>query len=448
MLGGAAVAADETGVSPAPRDAGRTEAEPGGLDSGRFYLFLHTGQEFWLDESFTHTVDFDTADGFNHALGGGFGYNFNRYWGLEFVAGGTEPDLRQDDRGKVNELSLIRMMPAVRLRYPMGEDGRLVPFLLGGVGYAIADINDSGNARLKLDNDETSIAGLAGFGIEYFVSPNVAIGTAFHYYIHPDTDTRFTGNDVSPPFNDVSSVNLSGFDTLIHVRLYPGQGRQTFGGREQPLKWFLGDGPYDTDEVRVYMNLIGGHTFVGEPDFGGDIKAKAPGDFDATLGGGIGVNLSRHWGFEVMLNHTEENLEEFFAGKIAELGRLAVIPAVRFRWPFLDGRLVPFVTAGVGAAFNTIGDDRILSSFDDGSVGRLPKLRIQNTSIAGSVSAGTEYFLNHHLAVGLAIPYYFYPDWSTGVRELDLAGNTTNYIHDSVNLSGPALLLQIKVLLP
>jgi opacity protein-like surface antigen len=270
-LAGAAVASDQTGGSKPSRDGGRAEnaAEPDGLDSGRFYLFLHTGHDYWLDEDFTSTVEFDTPDGFNLVLGGGFGYNFNRYLGLEFIAGGVEPDLREDTRGKINELSLIRMMPAVRLRYPMGEDGRLVPFLLGGVGYAIADINDSGNARLKLDNDETSIAGLAGFGIEYFVTPNVAIGTAFHYYVHPDTDTRFKANDVAPSFVDHSTVNLSGFESLVHMRIYPGQGRQTFGGGSQPLRWLLADeGPFDTDEVRFYLNLVGGHTFFGDDDFG------------------------------------------------------------------------------------------------------------------------------------------------------------------------------------
>jgi hypothetical protein len=223
---------------------------------------------------------------------------------------------------------------------------------------------------------------------------------------------------------------------LAHLRLYPGQSANAPGGK----RFFLAsEGPFDTDDVRFYIYAIGGHTFLYDENFGDDIEVRAPGDFNATLGGGLGANLSRHWGVEMQLVHTEPNLKRFEEGKIAELSNLTWLPSVRYRYPFLDGQLVPYALAGFGAAFNRINDRR-QPQLD---------LDVNDMSWAATVGVGVEYFLNHHLSVGLSVPFFFYPDWDTEVITRDPAfGPVVSRVRDEMNLSGAALLLRIAAYLP
>jgi hypothetical protein len=77
-----------------------------------------------------------------------------------------------------------------------------------------------------------------------------------------------------------------------------------------------------------------------------------------------------------------------------------------------------------------------------------------DASIAGTVGIGVEYFLNHHLSVGIAVPAYLYPDWDTEVRFGSsrtgpggpVAGRGVASGH--VNVTGIAGLFQIKAYIP
>ena len=422
-------------------------------DTGRFYLYFQTGHAEIVDKDVGGDAFFDTPDGINVVLGGGGGYNISEHWGIELQAHGTEPDVRSDRYGKFKEFSNITIIPAVRFRWPVG-DGRLVPYLTAGIGGSLNEINDTSNPRLRLRTDKSSIVGALAAGLEYFFADDVAVGISLHSWIHPDLDTTFTRRDAANVVHhiDQSTLNLTSVAGLFHVRIFPGQG----GGPGERRLLLADHGPFDTDAIRGYAYLMGGHTFQFDEDFGGGVTAEAPGDFNATLGGGLGVNLSRHWGFEVQLVNTEPNLEFTAIGKFAEVSIFGVLPAVRFRWQFLGGRLVPFATAGVGVVYGHVNDARQqVDQFGVGTV-RAPAASMdEGAIIAGTVGVGVEYFLNRNLSVGFALPAYLYGDVDTRVHYGTsrqggpgggLAGRGT--VTSSANFSGMAALLQFKAYLP
>ena len=423
-------------------------AEDGAIhDTGRFYFYLQGGHRFLIDDDFASDAELTQPNGFDFVLGGGGGYNFSDHWGVEFQAHGTEIDVRSDSLGKLEEYSNITMMPALRFRWPLGPDRRLVPFVTGGVGYSINDDNDQHTPKVKVNADDSTIAGSLAAGLEYFVNPNVALGFSLHSYIYPDQDAqiivRNEGNRIIS--NTTESFNQTSVSLLAHIRLFPGQ-PGTPGNPGLRRLIFADHGPFDTDETRFYLYALGGHTAMFDHDFGADVEFADPGDFNATLGAGAGVNLDRHWGVEVQFLNVAPNLNADPFGKFTEVDNLTFLLLGRFRWPFLGGRLVGYATAGLGAGTFDLNDSR---SFVDvqlqqgGAVtGRPPKLNIEATSIAGQVGIGAEYFLNHYLSFGVALPVYLYPDLSTTVQH----GNRPA-VGGHANFSGIAPQIQIKAYL-
>lgn len=422
--------------------------EPRSLDTGRFYLLIEAGNTFQAFDHFGGDVDIDTPDGIDFILGGGAGYNLTDHWGVEIQAHGIEPDLRSASRGKVKELSNITLMPAVRFRIPF-LDGRLVTYGTAGFGWSMSDLNDTGKPKTKLEMDEQGIAGSLGAGVEYFVAEDIAFGIGARYFVHPDADTTtiFYDSANREVSHDDSSVNLSNVALLASMRFFLGQ--TAAPGRERRL-FFADRGPFDTDDTRFYLYGIAGHTFVLDRDFGGPIELEAPGDFNATLGGGLGVNLDGHWGFEIQMLNTEPNLDAGLqGGKFAEISTFTVMPSLRYRFPLWAGRLVPFALAGLGAAFYDINDARELADNFIGTgfqAGKTPIADIDGSSIAGMIGIGIEYFLNRHLSVGFSVPYYFYPDVDTFVQARFPRPQPP--VHGSANFSGPAALLRLSAYLP
>jgi opacity protein-like surface antigen len=414
-------------------------------DSRRLYFFVGTGAAFVLDDHFAGDVDLDTADGINVSLGGGVGYNLGRHWGLELQIQGTEPDLRSGTRGKIDELSNITFVPAARLRWPLG-DGRWVPYTSAGVGISVTDVNDAAKPYVKASTDSTTVVGSIATGVEYFLTPNVAAGVELRSLIYPDQDAsaRFAGPGVPVTRSD-GTLNLTSISVLAHLRLFLGQ---SAGPEGRTRHLFLADrGPFDTDARRVYLSGLFGYDFLFDKDLGGGVKLRDEGgDFNLSLGGALGMNVDEHWGAEVQLLVTELNLRKDPFGKFAELSDFAMLPTLRYRWSLCGGRLVPFATAGIGVAFYDVGDRRPVIDVRRGNrivSESTPRVDVESPSVVASVGAGIEYFLNHHLSVGLLFPFHIYPDVDTRVRE---TGSPP--ADGSVNLSGFLAVLQLKVYVP
>jgi outer membrane protein with beta-barrel domain len=219
---------------------------------------------------------------------------------------------------------------------------------------------------------------------------------------------------------------------LVHIRVFPGKPRSADGTGVQREAFF------DTDERRYYLFGTGGDHVFFDDKYGGGVTAKAAGSSNWTLGGGGGVNLDKHWGVELaLLSDSDLNIDDGDLGKIGEMGIFTILPTARYRWQFWGGRLVPFATAGIGVAINRPNDPRnIVDVFQKGSR-RTPKYDIQSTSVAGSVGIGLEYFLNHHLSIGLGVPLMIYPDWDTTVQQRDKTGASVGQpVKSSWNYTG------------
>jgi outer membrane protein W len=438
LLAAPALAADETAAS----------ADTPIHDTGRWYFYITTGHRFLADDELIGDAEFTQPNGFDFFLGGGAGYNISDHWGVELQAHGTEIDVRSDSLGKLEEFSNITMVPALRFRWPLGPDRRLVPYLTAGVGYSIDDNNDQHKPKVKVKTDETGIVGSLAAGLDYFVNPNVAIGFALHSDIHPDQDARITvRDDANRIVSDTTgSFNQSSVSLLAHVRLFPGQpGTPGDPGLRRLL--FADHGPFDTDETRFYLYALGGHTAMFDHSFGEDVSFADPGDFNATLGAGAGVNLDRHWGVELQFFDVAPNIDADPFGKFTEVDNLTFLVLGRFRWPFLRGRLVTYATAGLGAGTFDLNDSR---SFVDipleqggaAVTGRPPKLTLEATSVAGEVGVGAEYFLNRYVSLGIALPVYLYPDLSTTVQR-----HNGPVVHGNANFSGIVPQIQVKAYL-
>lgn len=438
------------GVVVTARAPGATEAvsasgEPV-RDGRRFYVWFETGHQALLDEEVVDDLRFDTPDGVNVVLAGGGGYTLGRHWSLELHGHGTELDVRSESLGKVREYSNITVLPSVRFRWPLAGTP-WVPWVRAGLGFSLNDVNDTGNPRVKLDADETTIAGGLAVGLEYFVAPNVAVGLALQSLVYPDQRARFVLRD---PRNrivrqDREDFSLTSQGAVAYLRLFPGQQADAEGAGGRLL---LADaGPFDSPDLRAYLYLLGGHTQLVDDDFGGPLGLEAPGDFNATLGGAVGLNWSGHWGAEIQLSNSDPNLDGRPYGKMAEVSNFTVLPLVRFRWPLLAGRLVPFVRAGVGVAFFEINDKRAALDIDKtGSSARTvrtPEVSIDERTVAGSIQPGLEFFLNRHLSFGVSFPLFLYGDLDTTVKEV-----RKPRVRDEANFSGVAGLLEIRAYLP
>jgi hypothetical protein len=402
----------------------KTQARPASRssspdDTGRFYLTFQSGLVFLFDDAFAGNVhheshEFPQSNHVSVPITVGLGYNFSRHFGVELQGFGTEPDIRSDKLGKLAEYSNISVFGSIRYRHPVG-DGRLVPWVLGGVGWSLNALNDVANTRVKLEGDGSTIAGTLALGFDYFLTEDVAVGASAQSLLYPDIDTVALDKQTGERLE--GSTNLTSMALLVHLRIFPGRSPSAAGDGVEP------EHPFDTDERRFYLFGLGGDHIFFDDKYAGAVTAKAAGSSNWTQGGGAGVNLDAHWGVEVaMLTDSDLNIENGVQGKIGEMGIFTILPTARYRWQFWRGRLVPYVTAGVGVAINRPNDPRNLVEVFDKGTRRTPKYDIQGTSVAGSVGVGLEYFLNRHVSVGLGLPLVIYPDWDTSVQQRDRAG--------------------------
>jgi hypothetical protein len=78
-------------------------------------------------------------------------------------------------------------------------------------------------------------------------------------------------------------------------------------------------------------------------------EPPAIGPLNQYFGGALGLDFGRYLGVEVTFEGYETNLEMKGVGSMTEYTVYAVVPQARLRYPLLDGRLVPYLLAGVGA---------------------------------------------------------------------------------------------------
>jgi len=124
----------------------------------------------------------------NEHYGVGIGLDIGRYFGVEVSVEGYEVVMALKNVGSVGEYAFYSVVPQARVRYPL-LDGRLVPYLIGGVGYGFVEFNDrkprGANLSITHKGSSGSYAATLGAGVEYFVTRRVAAGIESKYSYSP-----------------------------------------------------------------------------------------------------------------------------------------------------------------------------------------------------------------------------------------------------------------------
>ena len=152
----------------------------------RLYLGLQLGLAILTDDDSMPGVELDPEPAAlgpaNYFIGGVLGADIGRHLGVELMAGGYEVRVHAPERGSVGEEAIYAIIPQLRLRYPLLE-GRLVPYVIGGVGAGYIEFNDRKPQGRGFEIAATNwgVAATAGAGVEYLVASNIAAGVEARY---------------------------------------------------------------------------------------------------------------------------------------------------------------------------------------------------------------------------------------------------------------------------
>lgn len=340
-------------------------------DKVRFYLGLR-GQ------------DTNPVAGVHDAWGLSLGANLGRYWGLELSADTFERRVKRGGR-TLGEYSVLPLVPQIRLRYPLLGD-RLVPYVVGGVGLGLSGFNDrkppAFGASIK-DKHSSFLVGTVGAGLEYFIADNIAVGAEVKYVLAGDQTLRIDG--VRHDQEVQSPLIMAGLRMFLPELRPPAAGP----GEPSPLRVYLGFrfGAAITTDRSGFETLR--------------VKPEPPAYFsegNQLFGAMLGVDFGRHWGLELAAEGYEVRLADATLGSLKEAAVGSIIPHVRWRYPLLGGRLVPFVVGGVGLGFLELNDAK-------------PPSQIRNPEgtsfgVAAAAGAGAEYFVASNISVGLDARYH------------------------------------------
>jgi opacity protein-like surface antigen len=149
-------------------------------------------------------------------------------------------------------------------------------------------------------------------------------------------------------------------------------------------------------------------------------------DVDDMWSFALGANLSRHWGSELGIDFYERDYE-YKGQTLGEIGAWHLVPEVRLRTSFLDGRLVPYLIAGAGASFLQLNDRK------EPAWGR--QVEVEGSTFTMTGGAGIEYFTTDNMTFGIEGKYF----WLQPVN-----GNVDGQ-RVKVNLSAPTFTFGVRV---
>ncbi len=337
------------------------------------------------------------------------GVNLNRYLGVELSGDFFERDLDVSPYGRIGEYGVFALVPQVRLRYPLLDD-RLTPYLVAGAGVAFTQFNDRKpkGFGLSVQDETATFVGTIGAGIEYFFADNLAVGVEVKYLIAANQKVTVNGTSHTP---DIDSL----FTTLALRVFYPEL-------RPAPAASQQAEG-----RGRVYLGVeVGGAVPLRDKLASGVEANPEPPAYADTLNqyfaASVGLDLGRYLGVEVWFGGYETRIADANGQSLAEYATFAAIPQLRLRYPLLDGRLVPYVLAGVGAGFSEVNDKT--------AIGAAAGITGDSVAFAASGAIGAEYFVMNNVAVGAQVRYLH----TTG--KIDLAGQTLTTKLDAMLFSG------------
>ena len=396
----------------------------------RGYFVAKAGRRFFLNQDVANGFSTDDTFG-SRLLGIGFGANIGRYFGLEVTAEDYESELFADGFGsEISEYSVLSLLGLARFRYPMMDD-RLVPYLFAGAGFGISEINDKTavvnqpGAPVFDGQDKQSDPIFAfGAGVEYFIAENLSVGAELKQVIHR---TRIDANGRS------QDANLDSFQAAVTTRLHiPGPPRQASDPTKRRQWW-----RHNPHESGLYVAAQSGWAIFNDESITSvftfsDGRGKGP-----IFGGIAGFDYNHYLGFELAIETHESGVDGTDpAGGgtfgITEYRTTSVIPRIRAKYPVLQDRLVPYVVAGAGMAWNTTGEDTIKTLPNT-----LPSFSADDQSFVATAGAGVEYFIADNIALGAEVRYMY------NRPEVEIGGVGTEINADALLSTG-----HIKLYLP
>ena len=180
----------------------------------RLYVGLRYGGGFTEKDAFSggevHPEPAAWFSSITQFFGGAIGLDIGRYLGVEMAAEGFEARLDISGFGNTSELGVGYFIPHARFRYPIA-DGRLVPYVLGGVGLSTVKTNDTKSPGKTVDVDVESygIGAALGAGVEYFVASNIAAGLEARYLTARGHTARIGGGPERDAHYDVVAVTFT-----------------------------------------------------------------------------------------------------------------------------------------------------------------------------------------------------------------------------------------------
>jgi len=166
-----------------------SQPEAAYLTDGRFYLAVRYGgsvttHERIADDLESHPALDSIGGAVDQLIAFSVGWDFARHLGVDLALGGYSPRLVVPGVGSVAEYAVYYAIPQLRARFPL-LGGRLVPYLLAGVGGSYMEVKDrkTQGRMLGIRGDGVSVVGAVGAGLDYMVASNIGLGVELEYVI-------------------------------------------------------------------------------------------------------------------------------------------------------------------------------------------------------------------------------------------------------------------------
>jgi opacity protein-like surface antigen len=186
----------------------------------RPYFALRIGGAATLRDDLGRGIDWRTEYAglppFSQFYGGMLGVELGRHLALEIAAEGFEPRLTVPGFGTIGEYAVYLLIAQARVRWPI-LGGRVVPYLLAGLGGSFVEVNDvkPHAAALRPSGQEWGLAGTLGAGIEYVLTRHIAVGL--------ESKLLLTGGHAITLAGERRDVRPDAVLTSLAVRVYLGR---------------------------------------------------------------------------------------------------------------------------------------------------------------------------------------------------------------------------------
>lgn len=328
--------------------------------------------------------------------GAAVGVNWNRVLSLEVALDSFE--LKAEG---ISEMSVLGLIPQVRLRWPVFSD-RLSPYLLAGVGTVVSQANDP---RVPVEwgggTTRAHPAGTVGGGVDYFIRDNLAIMLEGKYLMSGDVSYRSADADGS---FGLSQGIFTGGLRLFYPELHAERGEQVA----------------DTGTVGFYVHpRIGAAILIhGTPFHGVEASAEQPivaDEVTPVFGVSLGAEVRRFAAVEVSFENYELNLTVPGTGRVGEYAVFPITVQSRFRRSMLADRIEPYALFGVGGEMAQLNDRT--------TAGRKIDVSGSDVAVVGDVGIGVDYRLMSNVTLGGQAKYIISRGHKFRVNGVEKQGN-------------------------